>query len=405
MGYDEIQIKIDDFTQNQNVFLTQSNNMLKEVILINTNVSLEEIMKKMTENLSKNHDIVNQRVQYFMRTKTTSKVEKADFEINKAEGVSKKEIKEINNSIKKRDLTNLPYSSFSEKLFNTYYQTDSTKISFIKHLNLNNPEKDNSSEGTQSKIMKRVFQNLESENTFNIKSGIIPIAKKVKLNDFIDKKNDTIKNKISSEYESLLGKNRISKKEFISKQDKYIFTKKDNTLINGTLCYHISFIPYKNKGDFTGNIYINAEDYAIVRYDYKLLEGKLLNNVNLKFLLGIKSNVNKREEFGIFVKSKQNIYLPKYIKTTIGSYIYFDRSLNFSENNPIKDNSKQLKINILQESNSLAVNEILAIEIDESKIVPKIPKYIIGDTRTAYDNNYWKNYNIIEATKEIKNYE
>jgi hypothetical protein len=406
MGYEQRQIAISDFIQNQTVYLDQANNMLQEIVLRNTNLSLEEIMSNMTNNLSKNHDVVNQRVQYFMRNKTTSMLKKANFELDKAAGLSKKEVKEINEAIKNKDLVKAePYSGFSEKLFNAYYLSDSTKISFIKHLKLSNPEKDNSSEGAQAKIMKRVFQNLESDNTFNIKTGIIPIAKKVKLSNYINNNNDTIKNVITSEYKNLLGKNRIINKEFIANQNKYIFTKKEVTYVNGILCYHIGFVPNKNKGDFTGNLYINVEDFGIIRYDYKLIEGKLLNSLNLKFLMGIKMNVNAREEFAIFSKSNQNSYLPRYIKTTIGSYVYFDRSLNFTENNPDKDKRKQLKIDLLQESNQTSVNELLAVEIDALEALPNIPKYIIGDSQSKFDAGYWKNYNIIEATKEIKNYE
>ena len=109
--------------------------------------------------------------------------------------------------------------------------------------------------------------------------------------------------------------------------------------------------------------------------------------------------------FVCITKSNQNIYLPKYIKTTIGSYVYFDRSLNFIENNSDKSTRKQLKIDLMQEANQTAVNELLAIEIDAIDALPNIPKYIIGDSQSKFDAGYWKNYNIIEATKEIKNYE
>ena len=104
MGYEQRQIAISDFIQNQMVYLDQANNMLQEIVLRNTNLSLEEIMNNMTNNLSKNHDIVNQRVQYFMRNKTTSMLKKANFELDKAAGLSKKEVKEINEAIKNKDL-------------------------------------------------------------------------------------------------------------------------------------------------------------------------------------------------------------------------------------------------------------------------------------------------------------
>lgn len=406
MGYQEQKIAIKDFNHGQMVYLEPANNMLQEIVLRNTNLSLEEIMTNMSNNLSKNHDIINKRIQYFIRQKTTSQLKKANFELSKAAGVSKKEVKGINDAIKQNDLVKVePYTGFTEKLLNAYYGSDSTKIAFIKHLQLANTEKDNSSEGSQAKIMKRVFQNLESENTFNIKSGILPVAKNEKLSNFIQKKNDTIKNILPKEYRTLLGKNRLSEKEFIKDQKKYQYTKEDIAVINGIICYHISFKPLKSKGDFYGNLYINADDFAIVRYDYQLVDGKLLNSVNLKFLLGIKMNVNARDEFGIYAKSKAGIYYPKYIKTTVGSYVFFDRSLTFTENNPDKKARKELKIDLMQESNQTIVNELLAVESETINSIPKIPKYIIGDSQAKYDSNYWNNYNIIEATKEVKNYD
>jgi|694.fasta_scaffold02171_5 hypothetical protein len=406
MGFIEQKITLQDFNQGQTVYLEAANNLLPEIVLRDTNLSVDQVMKNMTDNLSKNHDIANKRIQFFMRTKTSSQLQKANFELDKAAGVTNKEIKEINEAIKSKELVKIqPFTSFSEKVFNAYYGADSTKVSYLKHLNLTNPEKDNSSDGTQAKIMKRVFQNLESNNTFNIRSGIIPVAKKVKLSDFISKKNDTIKNDLNFENKGLLGKNRLASKEFIKEQKKYLYNKEGVAVINGVVCYHISFKSLKNKGDFAGNLYINAEDFAIVRYDYKLIEGKLLNSVNLKFLLGIKMNINDRQEFGIFSKSTAGVYYPKYIKTTVSSYTYFDRSLSFSENNDDKKTRKELKIDLMQESNQTAINELLAIEAEAIASIPKFPKYIIGDKQTKYDARYWKNFNIIEATEEVKNYE
>lgn len=407
MGFEEVNIKISDYKSGQIVFLKQSNNTLKEITLRNTNYSALEVMQKVNENLAKNHNIEDKRIQFFMRTKNISILKKANFSVKKAAVLSKSEIKEINEAIKQQNLVEVkPFTNFNESLFNAYFEQDSTKISYIKYLELTNPEKENSAESKQGKLIKRVFENLKSDHTFNIKTGIIPIAKNKKIGDFLsDIAKDTVKNVLGNEFKALINKNRLASKTFITIQKDFNYTKEEITVINGMVCYHIGFKPKKKSGKFEGDLYINADDFAVVKYNYKLIEGELLNSMNLKLLLGIKINTFERSEVGFLTRSNQGVYYPRYIKTSINSYGYFDRSLSITENNPNKKERKELKLELMQEATQLAVNELLAIEIEDSPSKINIPKFIIADKTSKHDPNYWKNYNIIESTEEIKNYE
>lgn len=411
MGYEEKKIAIQDFVQGQEVKLAPANHLLDEVIITNANLTLPEILQKLRGNLSKNHALENVQLQVFMRTKTTSEVIKADFTLKDAANLINKEIKELNQGIKSNQLVKVePYTSFEERLLDVYKGKDSTKVSHQKVLRLGNPEKENSSDAAQTKLMQKVFSNLESENTFNIKSGIIPIKKNANIKDYVSlRKKDSIPNKLGEEYQSLFSKNRLANKDFIQNMEDYTFTKLDLTLINGQVCYHLQFVPKKNKADFKGNLYVNAIDFGVVKYEYELLEGKKMNSVNLKFLMGIQFNTFARKEMALFQKTSSGIYVPKYIQTAVSNYVYFDRSLSFTENNPDRKARKELKFAILQESKQHANNEFLVIETksfdNEALQHVQIPKYIFPDELTKYDAAYWKNYNILEATNEIKKYE
>jgi hypothetical protein len=411
MGFAEKKMIIRDFENGQEVVLAPANNVLEEVIITNANLTVPEILQKLKENLQKNHALENIQLQVFMRTKTTSEVINADFSLKDAANLSNKEIKELNQGIKTNQLVKVePYTSFEERLLDIYKGKDSTKISHQKILRLGNPEKENNNDAAQSKLMQKVFSNLESEHTFNIKSGIIPIKKNANIKDFVSlRKRDSIPNKLGEEYQSLFSKNRLSQKDFIENMKDYNFTKLDLALINGQVCYHLQFEPKRSKTIFKGNLYVQTSDFAIIKYDYQMVDGEKMNSVNLKFLLGIKFNTFARKEMALFQKSSTGTYVPKYIQTSVSNYIYFDRSLSFTENNPDKKARKELKFAILQESKQHANNELLVIESitmqDADLQQLQLPKYIFPDELTKYDASYWKNYNILEATNEIKKYE
>lgn len=146
----------------------------------------------------------------------------------------------------------------------------------------------------------------------------------------------------------------------------------------------------------------------MVSYKYDLEEGKKAMNVNLKFVLGIKTNTFEDSGFFIFSKTDENTYYPKYIKQTDGTYAYINRDLSFKENNPVRSERKQLKLEFELEFNIIETIEYVGVEYQS--ISPDLlnslgfEEYILVDEVQKYDATYWKDYNIIEATEAIKTY-
>ena len=147
----------------------------------------------------------------------------------------------------------------------------------------------------------------------------------------------------------------------------------------------------------------------MVSYKYELEEGRKAMNVNLKFALGIKVNTYIDRGFYVFSKTNEDSYFPKYIKQIDGNYAYINRSLAFKENNPKRSERKKLNFEFELEYNTIKTIEYVGIQYQsispELASTLKFEDYILIDEVDQYDLNYWKDYNIIEATEAIKTYD
>ena len=71
---------------------------------------------------------------------------------------------------------------------------------------------------------------------------------------------------------------------FLEKPNRYDFKIEDYSFLNDNFVYKISFTP-KRKEDYKGIIYVNTDDFAIVRVDYENV--KDLKNFRLLGLTNI----------------------------------------------------------------------------------------------------------------------
>lgn len=83
------------------------------------------------------------------------------------------------------------------------------------------------------------------------------------------------------------------KLDFIKETERYDY-KYEGTRCNNQneLAYILSFKPRRSKAKYLGKLYVSETDYAILRADCILDNGKKLNNFNMKILLGIKAFEN-----------------------------------------------------------------------------------------------------------------
>lgn len=419
MGFESVEILLKDFEENQIISLKPATYELDEVLLFDKQLTAEEILEKFEANAKENHQLSNAKVQVFLRSNDDYKAETFGIDIKKASYLSKSERKEMNANMEDlgNKITSKSSKSYRERLINIYALEDTLVNEYQKALNLINRETTFDTEDIQEEVFFELMKSLKSPYSFKVKTGIIPIDKDVSLNELIEdiendklKLPDTVYHKNSWRSESYKNKATRFNKDFLTSTKHYNYELMGVTKVYGEPCYHIKFSPnpWRWKGKYVGNLYINTKDFGMVSYNYDLDEGEKTMNVNLKFVLGIKVNSFVDSGFLIFTRNNDNTYYPKYIKQTDGSYAYISRSLSFKENNPDRSQRKQLKLAFELEYNLMETTEYVGVEYQS--ISPDLfnslsfDEYILIDEVEKYDTNYWKDYNIIEATEAIKTY-
>ena len=203
------------------------------------------------------------------------------------------------------------------------------------------------------------------------------------------------------------GKN--SNFDFITDYKKYNFTIEKALTYNDELVYVLHFEPNKGGSKYSGEIYVSADTYAVLKAKYTIADGKRGQKINLKLLLGIKYEELNREVLIIFNKNQSNSYSLKYLKTKFEQYMYINRSFTFIENSKDRSDRMKLKLDILSEGINTTEDELLVIDStpltssDFNKIKQK--KKIAVEIIDQYDPSLWSNYTIITPDQAIKDFE
>lgn len=414
LGYARQAIAIKDFTQND-VYLVPTANTLDEVYLINKSLDPIKILEKVNDNLPKNYGEQFGKWTVFQRSKTSSNIKDLDFKIAKADFVDKNTLKTVNQDLKlvSEQSKNGTSNIYVDTYYELYKGADNTvKLSLKKGTKLYNRERNTSMENIQNRAMATIAAKLNSPNSFRVRSGILPVGDSVKIQTMFSINRDTLdlKDK-STDLSRILKKFSFGKTTdfyFITDYKKYKYSITNAFGYNNELVYVLQFEPGKGSADYSGEIYVSADTYAVLKVNYKIAEGKRGRKVNLKLLLGIKYEELEKDVLVIFNKNSDDIYVPKYIKTNTQEYTYFDRSLTFIENIGRKERMK-LKLNILSEAIVSKENEILIIdaksitESEFSNFEQKEKTFL--ETINKYNPEIWAEYNIISPNQAIKDFE
>ena len=136
LGYKEKRIAVKDFQQEMKIYLSEDVNQLDDVYLVNKNLSSEEIMEKVNENISQNYNLQLKKFDVFVRNQTISKLLDTEFEVNKATFLEKKVRKKFNQSldsllsVNKNSLNTSYTESYAQIL--TGIEKDSLKVAVKK---------------------------------------------------------------------------------------------------------------------------------------------------------------------------------------------------------------------------------------------------------------------------------
>ena len=410
MGFEPKQFSLDIFNDSI-IRLVPKTISLKNVVVTNNQLSSNEIIDSVKLYIDKNYNFNITENKLFFRQEFNQELEK--FKLNKF----KSTIKDLTAESMDRMTDNLPKKSKNELESLSYYYVNSNidvpKIKLIKSRRTNDDNESDLSKSLGDKLEKSLRENLKSNSYFKIRSGWLPFSGDLTFNGLweIDSTNQDQLNKLKEEEIkrkenfSIGQKGRIqsvylksffnpnSDLNFILKSKNYIFSDSELTYLGNELVYVIECYP--KRGDkYKGTIYVNSDDFAVVRIDYENI--KPLSKFKL---LGVSFSSNLEKGRMVFSKFENEKYSLSYYQNSRGNKISIKRPFKIIEKNKfVKGRKKQNQISAkldfasssiynteLQVFRVRSIDETQFEEIDEKNQV--LPIYL-----DEFKKDFWEDF-------------
>ncbi|MBP2834138.1 carboxypeptidase-like regulatory domain-containing protein [Aquimarina sp. U1-2] len=417
MGYEKVGIAVHQPTDSI-IYLAPKAIELNSVYVSNKNLTIDEIIENVKNRLDQNYNFGLSQKRLFFRESEFNTIKKLHVDFKKST------IEELNKQLIDSVVSIIPRKSqyYTETLCDLYGDFEKRKLHIIKAAELYDKNNEVSMEA-MSKRMEDIFmKNVKPDSYLKIKSGIFgtkvqvdsilennseATAVKDEIKDNKEDKSDFLKHRKSGlkTLMSSLFFNEDVMSNFLNKSNRYAFELVDYTSIDDYSVYIINFSP-KRKEDFKGTLYVNTEDFAVVRVDYQ----NVRNLKNFK-LLGLQYQDNLYKAKMLFNKGANQKYDLKYLEMYRGSYFGVDRPLKVIEKNkhvkgPRKQNELSLDIdagfNTVSKYEIVVFNSKQLSETDyknskENKSIK--PQYL-----SQYDPQFWQGYTIIEPNAAIRQF-
>ena len=410
------------------IYMSPKTIELKEVVLTDKKYTAKEIIEKVKENITKNYNFDYTKKRLFFRESQHQNFVKSDYTLKKST------IKELNKPFLDSVLNSVPKqnSYYTEILADLYgnFTKEKQKINLIKASELYDKNNEVGLTALEDKFNKILEKNVKPNSYFKIKSGIF--GDKMDMEEFKgDKKIDSTdtealnkqleeekkrkenrkknfakyrRNSLANMMNGLFF-NEKSKLNFINKSSRYEFTLLDLTFLGNDAVYVFEFKP-KRSEDYKGKLYVNTEDFAIIRADYENV--KAVKNFKL---LGISFRIYQSKGKIIFNKGEDNRYNLQYLEKENASRFGIKRPLKIIEKNKhVRGRRKQneLYVKLDMAITSSNKNEVVIFDVDNvttsvfdafkenNKMLPTyMPKY---------NPEFWKDYTIMEPNQAIKDF-
>ncbi|PCJ98938.1 MAG: hypothetical protein COA50_01510 [Flavobacteriaceae bacterium] len=402
---------------------------LNHVILTNKEYTADELLVLVKNNINQNYNRNTSKKRLFYRESNYQNFTKMDYTFKKST------IKEFNKEFIDSILQSFPKSApyYTEILCDFYgdHSEENQKINIIKASQLYDKNAELSFKGMEEKFNTIIKRNVKPDSYFKIKSGIF--GTKVDMDDMLNeedsettKDEEALKKELEEKkkHEEERKKNFSGHKRsslarvfqshfftenpylnFLQKPNRYDFKVIDFTFLGNEPVYIVDFTPSgseKNKG----RLYINADDYAILRIDYENV--KSLKRFNL---MGISLNIYQKKGKKFFAKGSDGLYNLHYYEMETGSRFGISRPLKIIEKNKhVKGRRKQnelfVKLDMAITSTNksqIVVFDVKNIAASEFDALPKNNK-ILPTYMSQYDPEFWKGYNIIEPNTAIREF-
>lgn len=427
MGFESLSTTIASMTDT--LFLQPKAIELNDVIVSNKTYEADELIDLIKENLEKNYTTELTKKRLFFRTSEFQNMTRTDVDFKKStiEALNEAFLDSVMETVPKRT------EYYTEVLCDLYgnYTEEDQKIDIIKASTLYDKSKELDFESLEKRFNDILAKNVKKDSYLKIKSGLF--GTKVTSDEFMpnEEKVDSTdtaaveklveeEKKRKLEQKQNFGKyrkqrlsrffthfffNEDSELNFISKSRKYDFTIADFTYFGDDPVYIVHFEP-KGSADYRGTLYVQADDFAVVRLDYE-------NVKSLKTfkLLGLSFNRYQDKGKLFFTKKGTQSYQLSYAEQTEASLFGIKRPLKIIEKNKVvKGRNKQNELFVkldFQIQNSLK-NEVVNFEttpISKALFEGYKENNTVSPTYLPkYDPTFWEGYSIMEPNAAIKKF-
>lgn len=406
------------------IYLSSKSIELDEIMVSNKHYSAEEIIEKVKENLLQNYSTHVTKSTLFTRTSFNTTMQKQDIDIEKSS------IPELNQTFIDSVIQSLPKNNdYHTEILGDLYTNNNTKndkLNIIKASKLYNKDTEINLKSFEEKLKDIAQKHIKRDSYLKIKSGWFGTKESIDSSFFEtdemkqskalldaqetdeNSKKELFLKANKHNISNLINESFISEKSdlnFIHKSNKYEFELLDYAFLNDDFVYKISFIP-KRGADYQGILYINTNDFAVVRVDYRNV--KDLRDFSL---LGFSYKEYLNEGTLIYGKNDNKSYSLRFAENAQGSNIGIKRPLKIVEKNKNtqgrrKQNELVSNIHFILSNSSKQVLVVFETQtISENEFInfnenPKItPTYL-----PKYDPDFWAGYNIIEPNQAIKDF-
>lgn len=416
MGYEKVAIPI-ELIKDSIIKISPKAIDLDEVFLFDKEMAVEDIINLVKDKVPINYNKEPVRQRMFFRQSSLNNLDKLDIEFKKStiEELSKKFLDSV--------IGLLPRSSayYTESLCDFYKTPQEHRLRIEKAAELYDKNNEGSMDALSEKLERIFKENVKSNSYLKIKSGIF--GTKVELDSVFDAEEETMeasgsdtdkeekqyflsnrKRAIHNIYASLFY-NDETKLNFLDKSNRYNFSLEGYTSIDDAGVYIISFVP-KRSEDFQGTIYVNIDDYAIMRLEYENV--KSLRRIRL---LGLSYEERLYSGTTLFARGNNGKYELRFLEKVIGNKMGVRRPLKVIEKNKyVKGRRKQNELsmeldisNYSREKYELVVFQNKLISQEEFKATDE-NESIKATYLNRYDPEFWKGYDIMEPNEAIRSF-
>ncbi|WP_422348856.1 carboxypeptidase-like regulatory domain-containing protein [Flagellimonas sp.] len=387
---------------------------LTGVYLFDKELTVDEIMERVEERLPTNYNKKPLKQRFFLRQSSFNTLQKMDIEFKKST------IAELDKHLIDSIVSILPRNSayYTETLGDYYKNGEENKLEIIKAAELYDKSNEGSMEALSDK-MEAIFRaNVKPNSYLKIKSGIF--GEKVPVDSILENEDEAAeiqeelkkpeknyflgnrKHILSEITEQFFGKSKL---DVVKKLNRYEYELLGYSELDNQGVYVVGFAP-KRSADFQGKLFVNIEDFAIMRMDYENV--KTIRSIKL---LGFSYQELKYFGSTVFSKFDGDKYQLKFMNFTFGRKMGVDRPLKVIEKNKhVKGRRKQNELSlaldlvnyntekyelVVYDSDTVSKTDFEALEEDET---------VKATYLSAYNPEFWKGYTIMEPNRAIREF-